>query len=102
MFDLIKKYTSQKIELLKLEMIEKSSLASGNIAIIVISLFFSLFFISLLNIGLGFLIGEYLGNYSYGFLILAGIYLLLLIIVLLAKKSIKRAISNIIIQSINK
>lgn len=102
MIDLLKKYASQKAELLKLEMMEKSSLASGNLIVLVFILVFGLFFFTLLNIGVGFLIGEYLGNYSYGFLILSGFYLLLVIILLLAKDSIKNTVANKIIKSINK
>ena len=61
----------------------------------------AVFFLILLNIGLGLLIGSYLGNYAYGLLIMAGIYLLIIIIVFLARNSIKNAVANKIIHSLN-
>lgn len=102
MIDLIKNYATKKATLLKLEATEKSSLAMGNIVVIVLLALFGLFFISLLSIGMGFLLGEYIGNYSSGFLIVAGFYFVLLLIILLTKKPIQKAVANKIIQSMNK
>lgn len=102
MIDLIKNYATKKATLLKLEATEKSSLATGNIVVIILLALFGLFFISLLSVGMGFLLGEYMGNYSSGFLIVAGFYCILFIIIFLAKKTIQKAVANKIIQSMNK
>lgn len=101
MIDILKDYASKRIDLLKMEATEKSSITAGIVAIVVMLVVFGLFFIILLNIGLGFLIGSFLGNYAYGILIMAGIYLLLMIIVLLSAKSIKNFVANKIIKSLN-
>lgn len=101
MLDLLKEYASKRMDLLKMEATEKSSLTAGTITYLAIAAVAALFFIILLNIGLGLLIGFYLGNYAYGLLIMAGFYLLILIIVLLARNSIKNGIANKIIKAIN-
>jgi hypothetical protein len=72
MIDIIKDYTTKRLDLLKLQFTEKSSLSAGIIAFISIVLIAFSFFIILFNFGIAFLIGESLGNMSYGFLIVAG------------------------------
>ena len=101
MLDILKDYASQRIDLLKMEATEKTSVTAGSISIIVLLSVCMLFFLILLNIGLGLLIGYYLGNYAYGILIMAGFYLLLMLIIFLCKKTIKTVVANKIIQSIN-
>ena len=101
MIDIIKEYASKRVDLLKMEATEKGSLTVGTIIIVILLSFTALFFFILLNIGLGLLIGYYMGNYAWGVLIMAGIYLLLMLIIVLAKKSIKNKVANKIIKSIN-
>ena len=101
MLDLIKDYASKRVELLKMEATEKSSLAGGSIAFIAAFAFLFLFFFLLFNIGLGLLIGYYLDNYGWGVLIMAGFYLLLMLILFAAKKSLKMAVADKIIGIIN-
>lgn len=101
MLDLVKEYASKRIDLLKMEAAEKSSLTAGMITAIAIATIAGVFFITLLNIGIGLLIGAYLGNYAYGLLILSGFYLLVLIIVFLARRSIVNSVANKIIKSFN-
>lgn len=102
MIDLIKNYANKKAALLKLETTEKTSLATGKLFVLVLFMLFGLFFVALLSIGIGFLIGEYLGKMSYGFLIVAAFYFILLMIILIANQSIKKVIANKIIQSMHK
>lgn len=101
MLDLIKEYTGKRFDLLKMEATEKSSVTAGTITYITIAVVALLFFIVLLNIAVAFLIGAALGNYGYGFLIVAGFYLLILIIVLLLRKTIKNSVANVIIKALN-
>lgn len=101
MLDLVKEYASKRLDLLKMEATEKSSITAGTLAILIMVAVAGFFFIILLNFGLGFLIGSYLGNYAYGLLIMSGLYLLILLIVILARKSIKNSIANKIIKSLN-
>lgn len=100
MIDTVKNFASKKLELLKLEATEKSSIGVGTAVFLGFAVVFSLFFIILLNIGLGLWIGSLLGNYGYGMLIMAGFYLVLLIIVILLRKWITNKVANKIIQAI--
>ncbi|MBU4539134.1 MAG: phage holin family protein [Weeksellaceae bacterium] len=101
MLDLVKEYASKRLDLLKMEAAEKSSVTAGTLTYMVIAAIAGLFFIVLLNIGLGFLIGSYLGNYAYGLLIMSGFYLLILLIVLFSRNAIKNKIADKIIKSLN-
>lgn len=100
MFGLLKKYAENRISLLKLEAIEKTSVISGKIILFGILAFISLFFFIFLNIGLGLLIGYYLDNYAYGILIIANFYFLLIVLLFLMRKKIASSITNKIIQSL--
>lgn len=101
MLETLKEYALKRIELLKIEVIEKSSLSAGVVSYIVIMLIAFSFFIILLNFGIAFLIGKELNNYSYGFLIVAAFYLLILILTIFLKKRIVNSIANKIIKSFN-
>ena len=101
MIDIVKEYAAKRLDLLKMEATEKSSVTAGTFTFLAIVAVAAVFFLILLNIGLGLLIGSYLGNYAYGLLIMAGIYLLIIIIVFLARNSIKNAVANKIIHSLN-
>lgn len=82
----LKSYIKTSLELIKLEVTERSSviLASliGNLLVGVIGIFFVLFF----SIGAGFFLSALLNNYYLGFAIIAGFYLLLALILILGKK----------------
>lgn len=101
MLDVLKEYATKRADLLKMEATEKTSITAGTFTYILLASIAALFFIVLLNIGLGFLIGSYLGNYAYGLLIMAGFYFLLLIIIMLSRNAIKNGIANKIIKAIN-
>lgn len=101
MIDLLKEYTEKRIDLLKLEVTEKSSFTAGKL-LFLIAMFTSLsFFILMINIGIGLLIGSYLGNYAYGILIMAGFYLIIFILLLNSRKKIKDIFANQFIKFIN-
>ena len=99
--DTLKDYASKRLELLKIEATEKSSLSAGFIVFLIFSTTAVLFFIILFNIGLGLLIGHYLGNYGYGVLIMAGIYLLLFLLLLLLRKALTATVANKVIKLLN-
>ena len=100
MLDLLKEYAYKRADLLKLEATEKAVTLIGTIAVIVLALFSALFFIILLLFGIAFLIGAYLQNYGYGLLIVAGFYLLVMLILFVQRNAIKNYIANKIIESI--
>lgn len=101
MLDLLKDYASKRLDLLKMEATEKSSVSAGTFTYLALAAVAGLFFLILLNAGLGLLIGSWIGNYGYGLLIMAGFYLLIIVIVFAARKSIKNMVANKIINSLN-
>lgn len=101
MIETIKEYASKRIDLLKIEATEKSSISAGVIAYLVILLVAFGFFIILFNFGLAFLIGKALDNYSFGFLIVAGFYLFIMILVVVFKKKIVNMVADKVIQFLN-
>ncbi len=101
MIETIKEYASKRIDLLKIQVTEKSSISAGVIAYLVILLVAFAFFIILFNFGLAFFIGKLLNNTSYGFLIVAAFYLLITLIVVSFKKRIVNIIANKVIEFLN-
>lgn len=99
MIDLIKEYASKRADLLQLEATEKSVTILGTVIYIILILFSALFFIQLFLFGLAFLIGSYLNNYGYGLLIVAGLFLIALIVVLKNREKIKNTLANKILES---
>ncbi|MEC5395182.1 phage holin family protein [Bergeyella sp. RCAD1439] len=101
MLNLTKDYLSKRLELLKLEATEKSAMGVGALAFLLILAFVLVFFVILLNIGLGLWIGSLLGNYGYGVLIVAGFYFLLTLLLLMLKRSVKSMVANLIVKALN-
>lgn len=101
MIETIKEYASKRIDLLKIEATEKASISAGVITYLIVSLVAFAFFIILFNFGLAFYIGKVLGETSYGFLIVAGFYLLIMLIIMIFKKRIINMIADKVIEFLN-
>ncbi|GAA4155655.1 hypothetical protein GCM10022217_13880 [Chryseobacterium ginsenosidimutans] len=101
MIETIKEYATKRIDLLKIEATEKSSLSAGVIAYLVVLLVAFGFFIILFNFGIAFLLGRAMGDQSYGFLIVAGFYLLVMIIIMIFKKKIVNYVADQVIKFLN-
>lgn len=101
MIETIKEYATKRIDLLKIEATEKSSLSAGVIAYLVVMLVAFGFFIILFNFGIAFLIGKALGDQSYGFLIVAAFYLLAMIVIMICKKKIVNYVADQVIKFLN-
>lgn len=101
MIEIVKEYASKRLQLMKMELTEKASVGTGTLVFVLFGSLAFLFFIILLNIAVGLLIGHALGNYGYGMLIMAGFYLLLFIIIFLMRKFITGSIANKIIKLLN-
>ena len=101
MLELLKEYIAKRIDLLKLEAAEKTSVTMGTIAFFIIIATFGIFFLLMVNMGLGFLLGHFLNNYAYGLLIMSGFYLLLIIVAYVSRKKIKEAVANVIIETLH-
>ncbi len=100
MIGLFKNYIEKRISLLKLETTETSvkvlSMAVYILLMVTLGICFFVFFC----LGLGLVIGSLLGNYAYGMLIMASIFLVGLLVVFSQKKNIienlKERLVNII------
>ena len=101
MVDILKEYISKRIELLKLQATDKSSVGSGFIVFMILSSVAVAFFVLMLNIGVGLVIGHSLGNYGYGVLIVSAFYLIVFLLVLAFRKTIIKRVANIVIDFLN-
>jgi amino acid transporter len=89
-----------KIELLKLEILEKTSIAGSFIiwGLIMINLVFFLFLFAF--IALGFLIGQWISNVAGGFAIVAVLYLLILIVLVIFRKPVFTGLQNMFLKGL--
>ena len=99
--DNLKEYVNTRYDIATLKVTQQAAnIGSQSVAIILISLFVSLFLL-FINVALAFYISSLLQNNYAGFFIVAGFYLLLaLIIILFRKKLIIVPLRNVIIKQI--
>lgn len=96
-------YSKTTIELVKLKALDKtsdvvSSVVSHSVVLIILSSF-----MLFLNLGIAFWLGEILGKIFYGFLIIAGFYLITgVIIYFLMYKWLKKLVCNYVIKQMLK
>ena len=98
----VQTFVKSNIKAVQLEIYERTTnlIASGiNLAIIAILVLLILFFV---NMGVAQLIGEQLGKPSLGYLIVAGFYVLILVIYLILSKLKKKNVQNAILKNISK
>ncbi|WP_299179483.1 phage holin family protein [uncultured Chryseobacterium sp.] len=101
MIETIKDYASKRIDLLKIEATEKSSLSAGVITYLVVLLVAFAFFLVLFNFGIAFLIGKALNNTGYGFLIVAAFYMVIMFFIIAFKKKIVNSVADQVIKFLN-
>lgn len=101
MLETLKEFISKKLELLKMEAAEKIVIIFSFLAFLMILVIVFVLFVILLNIGIGLYIGHLMGNYAYGILIVAAFYLIIIVMTILAKNTIKNKVSNFILKSLN-
>lgn len=88
LFSQSKEYAQNRIDLLKMKVADKTaSIVSSVITGIALFVIGFIFFV-VLNIGLGLLIGDWVGRASWGFLILAALYAIAGIILFSARNKI--------------
>jgi putative superfamily III holin-X len=96
-------YLETKIQLIKLNAIDKASHIISAILSQLIILVIAAFVMFLLNIGVALWIGSLLGKLYYGFFILSAFYLLIGILIFIFKKKwIKKPINNFLIKELLK
>ncbi len=101
--DNVKEYINNRIRLMKLSVAEKSSSLIANIAAAIIAAVFLVFFLLLASVALSLVLGTWIGKLWAGFLIVAGVYLLIGIIIWKGRRSIiQQPVMNSIIQQLFK
>ncbi len=88
MIGLFRNYIEKRISLLKLETTETYVKVLSMTVYILLIVVFGIGFFAFLCVGVGLVIGNLLGNYAYGMLIMASIFLVGLLVVFSQKKSI--------------
>lgn len=79
-------YVETRIDLMKLQAVNKTSEVTSSIVSNIIIVILGMMTIMLLSIGIAFYLGEVLGGVHYGFFIVGGFYLLLGIILFVFRK----------------
>jgi hypothetical protein len=101
--DHVKEYINTRVELTKLRLAEKTSLVISNLIAVTVVVLLFLFVIVFGSIAGAWALSEWIGKSYSGFLIVAGFYLLLGIIVWMARdKLIRFPVMNIIIKQLQK
>jgi hypothetical protein len=101
--DHVKEYINTRVELTKLRLAEKTSLVIGNLIAVIIVVLLFLFFIVFGSFAGAWALSDWIGKPYSGFLIVAGFYLLLGIIVWIARgKLIRFPVMNAIIRQLQK
>lgn len=95
----VKEYIKTRKSLARLQIVERVSTMLAGVITDGLMVFIGLFALFFLSVALAFYMGEVLDSTSLGFLVVAGIYLIILIIIGLSKKGIE---SNLINLSIRK
>ncbi len=103
LFEMSKEYVDMKIELGKLKIVDKSAAVSSTLITLVALLLIAFLAVGLLSIGLALWIGKLMDNSYWGFAVVGGFYLVLLIIFyLLRVKWIKKPLAeNLIHEMLN-
>ena len=84
--DQVREYITTRIELTKIELIEKSSKIISKILTGILLSIFTLFILLFLSFGLATYLGQLMDNIAYGYFIVAGIYVIVFVILLLIRK----------------
>lgn len=102
-YDKTEDYIQTQFELIKLNTIDKSADVVSSLAHRIVFAMVAGMFILFLNIGIGLWLGNLLGAYHWGFIIVSGFYLLsALLIYIFRKPLIKNPISNLMLSKMLK
>lgn len=94
-------YAELKLELLKLSTYERSGQLIAILSYGLILLFFAFFAILFIFLALGLFLGDAFDSIGAGFVVVAGLYILLIGLVVLCKKKVCRMIVNIVLAALN-
>jgi fatty acid desaturase len=102
LYDKVEQLADTSVKLYRAKTVKKSSELGALMSFAALFAVVALLFFILLNFAVSFWLGELLAQPHLGFLIVAGFYLLVLIILWFSRASIKRAIQNSIIEEAQK
>jgi hypothetical protein len=101
LIDRAKSYAETRLHILRLKGIDKLSAIISLIVSMIAVLLISFIFVMFLSIGIAIYLGELLGNYYFGFLIMAAFYLITgLLLFKFRDKWLKAPIVNSLIKSL--
>ena len=99
----VEQYVATTAELYKLKAFQKVAKVATSVITSVLMAFFGILFLLFVSIGLAVYLGEVMGRMHYGFMIVAGIYLLLAIIIYaLSARVLKDKFNTMIVRQIFK
>jgi len=93
-----KEYLKNTKNITVLKVVDKLSSLIATVITDSIMVIFGFFILLFLSIGLGFYFGELFDSNALGFLALAGVYILLVIILMVSKNSIEKGLINLSIR----
>lgn len=98
----VEAYGKSSIELFKLKIIEKIAETTSSLVLSTTVIFFGIIFLLFANVGLAFWLGSILNKTYLGFLIVAGFYLLLVLLFsFVFNKGVKKTIENAIVKKMS-
>ncbi|MEO5782051.1 MAG: phage holin family protein [Ginsengibacter sp.] len=99
--DRVKIYIETRIDLLRLKAVDKSSSFLSLLVSMIIVMLMSFIFVILISIGIALVLGDMLGKTYYGFFIVAGFYLLVVLMLFAFRnKWLKTPIANSMIKNL--
>lgn len=87
----IEDYSKTTIELVKLKAVDKLATTVSNVVYVIIISLLAFFFLLIINLAISFWLGELLGKTYLGFFVVAGFYVLLILLFVLFKKQLIKA-----------
>ncbi len=103
LFANVKEYFKERIDLIKLKLVDKASTIVSSILSFLVIFVVLIFFLFCLNVGVALYIGSLIGKTYLGFLIVAGFYAIAgLVFVLVGKRLFKSLILGLLIGKIYK
>jgi hypothetical protein len=101
LFYKLKEYADVRLDLFKLKTINKVSVFFSTITVVVVLLVILFLVVLCLTIGIAFLLGSWLGQIYYGFLLMGGVYLIIGLILYSGRnKFLKTSISDKLIKEL--
>lgn len=87
LFHALREYVMFRKEYLKLDFLEKGSLFLSHMFLILASLLLGCFAILCLSFALAYFLGEWLDSFSWAFMIVAALYVIIIIVLIKAKET---------------